>query len=533
MKKSAHILLILLALSVLARAEISVNGGIQHDGLFGVNDAAISAEYDFPYLSNSYLDLGIQSEYVTAGMRLEVMPKPMPGFESSFAGAGIGNLFVQGRYKWATITVGDVYAQYGSGLIMRLYEERALGIDNSLRGGKIVLKPYKGLHFEAIGGKQRVFWDCYNTSWGLDYTKGAVVGGNAELEIDQWSEQMQQRDIRLLIGLSYVSKYEPTDTVYASYSPLSIYNMPRWTAGADARIKLQIKDWSVLAEYARRANDPSADNAFSYKDSEALLLSGSYSRKGLSVLLQMKRSENMSFRSDRMKRGTGAMLNYLPAFAATHTYALAALYPYATQTAGEWAWQGEIRYTWKKKTPFGGRYGTTMHLNASHIRGIGDKWLSVSKEAYYTDIHIDLHKRITEQWWLNAMYMYQTYNQQVVEGHGDIIRSNIFVLDAKYQINDNVAMRAEVQYLYSRQGEGQWIYGLYELSLWNCLTLSASDMYNIGGKNYWQAGATFQMKGHRLQAGFVRQRAGYNCSGGVCRYVPAQKGATINYSYNF
>lgn len=533
MNKHIFTSLLLCCMVISIHAEVAVNGSIQHDGLFGVNDNAIGTHYDFPYLNNTYLDVGVMSDYVTAGLRLEAMPKPMPGFESDFAGAGIGNIFVQGRYKWATITLGDVYTQFGSGLIMRLYEERSLGIDNSLRGGKIVLKPYKGLHFEAIGGKQRVYWNCYQTSWGLDYTKGAVVGGNVELQIDEWSTKMQENDIRLSVGLSYVSKYEPQDTVYASFDPPAIYNLPQWTAAADARFKLQIKDWSLLAEYARRANDPSADNNFSYKQGEAFLLSGSYSRKGVSVLLQMKRSENMAFRSERLRRGNGAMLNYLPAFTYTHTYALAALYPYATQTAGEWGWQGEVRYTWKKHTPMGGRYGTTLHLNASHIRGIGDKWLSVSKDAYYTDIHIDLHKRLNEKWWLNAMYMYQTYNRQVVEGHGDLIRANILVADIKYEVNDNISMRAEAQYLHSKQGEGQWIYGLYELSLYNCLTLSVADMYNIGGQNYWQAGATFQMKGHRLQAGFVRQRAGYNCSGGVCRYVPAQKGATINYSFQF
>ena len=131
------------------------------------------------------------------------------------------------------------------------------------------------------------------------------------------------------------------------------------------------------------------------------------------------------------------------------------------------------------------------------------------------------------------MYMYQTYNQPVVEGHGEIIRSHILVADVTYKINNNVSARAEAQYLYSRQADGQWLYGLLEVSLWQCLTLTAADMYNIGGENYWQAGAAFQMKGHRLQAAFVKQRAGYNCAGGVCRYVPAAKGVTIGYSYSF
>lgn len=514
-------------------AEFSLNGGVQHDGLFGFNDNALNTEYDFPYLSNTYLNLGLQSTYITAGLRFELMPKPLQGYEPAFAGAGVGNLFLQANYKWARLTLGDVYAQYGSGLILRLYEDRALGIDNSLRGAKIELAPYKGINIEAIGGKQRVYWNCYNTAFGLDYTQGAVVGGNLELQIDQWSSVMQEKQIGLLLGMSYVSRYQPMDTVYASYSPLAIYNLPTWTAAADVRAKLNVKDFSLLVEYARKANDPIAENNFSYRDGDALLLSTAWSMKGLSILAQVKRSENMSFRSDRMARGNGAMLNYLPAFTTTHTYALAALYPYATQTMGEWAWQGEIRYTARKNTKFGGRYGTTLNLNFAHVRGLGNTWFSVSSQPYYTDVHIELHKRCAQNCWLNAMYMYQTYNQTIVEGHGDLIRANIFVGDVKYRVSDNVSMRAEAQYLFSRQGEGQWLYGLYELALWQKLTLTIADMYNIGGQNYWQAGATFQTAGHRLQVSYVRQRAGYNCTGGVCRYVPAQKGFNLNYTYNF
>lgn len=514
-------------------AEVNVSGSVQHDGLFGMNDASIGADYEFPYLSNTYLNVGLQSDYVNAGLRLEVMPEPLQGYETGFAGVGVGNFFLEGTYKRFSVTIGDVYAQYGSGLVLRLYEDRQLGVDNSLRGAKVVVKPYKGLHFEAIGGKQRVYWNCYNSAWGYDYRQGVVIGGNMEMQVDEWNQRMKDNNVRLLLGASYVSRYDQMDTVYASYNPPAIYNLPEWTAAGDIRAKLQIKDWSVLADYAYRANDPSSDNVFSYRHGEALLLSAGYSRKGMSILVQMKRSDNMSMRSDRMLTGTGGMINHLPAFATTHTYALAALYPYVTQMDGEWAWQGEMRYSWKKNTPMGGKYGTTLFLNGAHIRGLGSNWFSVGDEPYYTDAHIGLIKRLAKQWYLNAMYMYQTYNRNVVEGHGGLVRSHIMVADLKYKPLDYVTMRAEAQYMYSMYGEGQWIYGLYELSLWQCLTITASDMYNICGQNYWQAGAAFQMKGHRLQLAFVKQRAGYNCASGVCRYVPSSKGVSINYMYNF
>ena len=120
----------------------------------------------------------------------------------------------------------------------------------------------------------------------------------------------------------------------------------------------------MLAEYAHKSQDPSFDNKYNYADGHVAMLSASYSKKGLSVLLQTKRSENMSFRSQRQMHGTSAFINHLPAFTLDHTYALAALYPYATQLAdGEWAYQGELGYNFKRRTALGGKYGMNVKLS--------------------------------------------------------------------------------------------------------------------------------------------------------------------------
>ena len=128
----------------------------------------------------------------------------------------------------------------------------------------------------------------------------------------------------------------------------------------------------------------------------------------MSVILQAKRSENMLFLSDRNilnnPSTTCGRLNHLPPFANQHTYALATLYPYATEDMGnEWAFQGEIRYTWKRGTKMGGKYGTTLKLNASHVRGLQETntWLA-SKDTYYTDVNLELNKKINKKWYIGV-----------------------------------------------------------------------------------------------------------------------------------
>ena len=535
-----HILssLLLLPLSLQANDTVFVSGGVQHDGLLDWKPVM--------YHSNSYADIDLhwQTERGTfrelrAKTRLEMNQWPMPGYEADFAGHGIGHLSVAAAFTWGEITVGDVYGQFGSGLILNLYEDRALGIDGALRGAKIEVQPYKGIRLTALGGKQRRYWDCYkDQAWGWNYTQNAAMGADLEIAIEQWSERMQEKDISLSFGGSYVSKYEAEDTIIAKadISGTYMYNLPRWVGAGEVRTQLRVKGFSLLAEYAVKANDPCAENNYNYRWGQAALASIGYSQKGLSVLVQAKYSDNMAFRSERQRIGLAGRLNHLPAFAHQHTYALAALYPYATNYSDvELAVQGEIRYTAPRKTGFGGKYGTTLALAGSHIR----TQKNYTAGEAYTDVHIELNKRLSKQWWLNAMLMYQAYNQQAVEGHGGMIRSGIAVVDARVQMTPDVSLRGELQYLYSPHHEGQWCFALCELNLFHHWTLSGQWMYNIGfapdatNAHYYTAGLTFTYGAHRANIGYTKTREGFNCSGGICRYIPQMEGICVNYSFIF
>ena len=551
MKLKKYILLLALVPSLLwAQDTVIVVGGLQHEALVPL--PMIDAGY---YLSNSYLDLGIRwdhSQENQAGFQgLEVMTRaeltqwPLPGYDAdpTFKGYGVSHLHVAATFDWGKVTVGDVYGQFGSGMVLRLYEDRALGVDNALRGGKIEVTPYKGIYLTALGGKQRRNWNCYDDkAWGWNYKQDAVLGTNVELGLHEWIPQLQEAGANLTVGGSYVSKYQKADTILfidPAAMQAYMYNLPEWVGAGSVRAQLQMKGWNALVEYAYKANDPSILNEYSYKPGEALLMSLSYSQKGLAVLAQVKRSENMSFRSDRQSNLIAGTINHMPPFAMQHTYMLTSLYPYSTdQIANEWAFQGEVRYTWKRGTAMGGKYGTTLKLNASHIRGTSDTWFGMSEEPYYTDVNIELNKKINKEWYIGAMAMYQTYNKRII-GKNGIARSGIGVVEAKYAMNKKVQMRAELQYLYSKQYEGQWVAALYELSLWRQLVLSGQWMYNIGhapdatNGHYYTVAATYTHGAHRVMAGYTKTRAGFNCSGGVCRYVPEQQGVTLTYNFTW
>jgi hypothetical protein len=496
---------------------VTVTGSIQSDMLVPQNDERTGALKDEAFLANVYADVLLQSKTVDAGLRFEYLEHPLPGFENDFQGWGVPNFWVKARWGCAELTGGTFYEQFGSGFILRTYEERSLGIDNSLLGGRVVLKPLKGLAVKAFTGVQRHYWK-WNKSW--------MSGADAEIHLNEWIPQMQMSGTRLMLGGSWVNKYEQQEDVYAD--PTHMYNFPEFVNAWDVRANLNKGPWNLLLEYAQKSQDPSFDNGYNYDKGSAAMFSGSYSKKGLSLLLQVKRSENMSFRSRRSQLGTSSFLNHLPAFTQDQTYALAALYPYATQLAdGEWAWQGEAGYNFKRRTVLGGKYGMNVKANYSHVR-----WQGVT---YYQDIDVQLSRKLSKSFKLNLMYMNQRYNKTVIEGEGGMVRSNIFIADGLYQIAPKVKLRTELQYLQTADDQGDWAFGLLELSLAPRWMFTISDMWNNGSTNthYYLGQITFNIKSHRIQAGYGRTRAGYNCSGGVCRYVPATTGFTLSYNYNF
>lgn len=561
-------------------SKVQLHGSVQTEFLVPESDDKIGTEKTSDKIqNNTYVDLSMASKYVDAGVRFEYLQHPMPGFERDFKGWGLPHFYARGKVKGAELTVGDFYEQFGSGFILRAYEERTLGIDNALRGAKVKVSAIPGVRLTALGGVQRRYWN-----WD---TKSKVAGADAEFDLGTLIPQIGEKGTNWMVGASWVLKNEKKpsekEPIFVPGTPYYL-NVPENVNAFDVRTQLNKGGLSLLAEYAWKTEDPSHDNGYTFNKGTVAMLSASYSKSGFAALVQAKRSEDMSFRSQRAMTGISAFINHMPAFAYQHTYALAALYPYATQYSnisengktlvpGEWALQGEFAYTFKRKTTLGGKYGTKVKLNFSHVRGLdvkpeiggvlpnGDKNVFTygtsgyktsffgMGDRYYQDLNVQIEKKFTKDFKLNFMYMNQVYNQPVIEQHGFERKSNIFVFDGRYQFSKNVILRAEAQYLIAggesgledKEKSGDWAYGLVELTLLPHFMITVSDQYGKpffsdgyhDKEHYFMGLLTYTSGAQRLMTGYGRTRAGYNCSGGVCRWVPASKGFQLSYNYTF
>ena len=131
---------------------------------------------------------------------------------------------------------------------------------------------------------------------------------------------------------------------------------------------------------------------------------------------------------------------------------------------------------------------------------------------------------------LKTTFLYS--RQQWSPSHGfqeGTYTSNIFVVDAQYKINSRNTVRGEVQYLQSKDYERDWIAGLAEYTFAPSWSVYATEMYNLGEtkKHYYTAGVSWSKGKTRIQLSYGRNRAGYICSGGVCRYSPAYTGVNL------
>ncbi|MBR1644558.1 MAG: hypothetical protein IJ684_04235 [Bacteroidales bacterium] len=523
-----------------------VTGNIQFDGQISHRDSVIGAE-DVPerFLSNARVDLTYTNGGFSAGVRFESYQHPMLGFDARYKGQGLANYFLSYQGEKMAVTAGNVYEQFGSGMILRAYEDRYIGIDNSLLGLGFRYRPVNGVTLKGVIGKQRFFWD---------YGDGLVRGIDGEVSLNDVVQAWSESKTRVTLGAGFVSKYEDDESILASAGYK--LNLPLNVGAGAVRMDLTHGKWSLQAEYATKGQDPNIMNGYIYKKGDALLLNATYSQKGFSANLQAKRVDNMSFKSARSQTGEMLYINYIPAITKQHTYAFLTMYPYATQTTGEMGLQGDVMYKIKKDTWLGGKYGTDIHLNYSVITGLdtniiggrGTNGYEASflgtGELYYRDFSLEVARKLSSKHKLSLVYGYTVFNP-IVEGHaGDLHHNHVVVADWTWKIDRKNVLRVEAEWLGSDskytslvddKRAGDWIMALVEYNFTSAFFISLSDQYcyNDGIGNYYNVSLGYTKGASRLQVGFGKQREGLLCIGGICRQVPASNGLTFSFTTSF
>lgn len=543
-------MIVLLLFPVIAGAQDFLNkgkvsGNFQLDVQTYIEDSAIGAPaVPEKLLTNGFANINYTLGSFSAGIRYEMYLNPILGYDQNYKGNGIPYWYANYTTGDFDITVGNFYEQFGSGLIFRTYEERNLGYDNAVNGIRVKYSPFKGVYVKGLIGTQRYYWEK---------GPGIVRGIDGEIFLNDLCEKLADKKTNITIGASFISKYQADD-------PSSEYYLPRNVGAWAGRIDISRGKVSLQAEYAHKINDPSGMNNMIYKDGDALLVTTSYSQKGLGIILSAKRIDNMSFKSSRNEIGNALDINFLPPLTKVHTYSLSSIYPYATQPNGEMGLQGQVVYNLKKKSKLGGKYGTNISVNYSVVNsiyrtpindstpigtegtlGYNSDFFKLGDEKYFQDFNIEITKKFNRKLKGVFTYMNLIYDMEVIEGHiGERkVYANLGIIDLTYKITPKKSIRLELQQLFTKQDDGDWFATLLEYSIAPKWFFTVMDMYNYGNDDtdrrfhYYNFSVAFIKKANRISLSYGKQREGILCVGGVCRAVPASNGFALTITSSF
>lgn len=557
MKKVSFIIVCLFTIS-LSNAQIieNLSIGLESNSQWYVDDKKTGSFFDSDnsdgdehIRSNNYLkiDYGFLKNF-TASIQVESYePLPLLNYSTNLNETNIGTYSLNYKSDKLDITAGYFYEQFGNGLILRNWEDRQLGINNALRGGRINYSPINSLSFTGLYGKQRV---------GFDVSEGDIFGFDSEIDL---SQILKYESTQLAVGFSYVGRKQEMDFEDQNFNDL--------TNAFSSRIDFSQGNFYSSLEFVNKSNDAivqfsQVSNDFT-KKGNALFANFGFSKKGLGINTSFRRLENMNFFSDREKTGNKYLeniINYVPALTKQHDYLLTNIYVYqalpavsfpdpeVTQ-AGEIGGQIDVFYTFKKGTKLGGKYGTKIAFNTSYFANLsGDydydnsdydvDFLSFG-EKYFSDANLEIRKKWSSKWQTIFYYVNQYYNQRYITGGRDKVRSNILVAEATRKLNKGKSIRLEAQHLWTKQDMKNWAGGTLEINLNRKFSLYASDIYNYGNDDeddrvhYYNFGGSYSKGATRVALNYGRQRGGLVCVGGVCRFVPENTGLSLNLTTSF
>ncbi len=548
MKRLTLILVGVVALTLSASAQQvlgngQVSGSLESSSIYYTPDKKIERPEDH-FGSNNYLKVDYANGRFSAGIQMNAFMPALLGYDAYKDGKKfyLASKYIQWRDKNFEILVGDIFDQFGNGLIFRSFEDRQLGLNNSLEGVRAAYSFGRYVTVKGMYGRPK---------YGTEYSKTWVRGADLSVSL---AEIIKASAITWDIEGSYVNRYQSMSQAPESWSEKYVESTFDPITGMSktyleysgitpnvnmysGRMNFGWNGLTVRGEYAHKSKDYfpiKAGIPMAHKGWAALGEVG-YNYKTFSVMGTFRALKGMATAIDiydfNSANATINAINYLPALTRQYTYMLANLNPYQVSAMGELGGQVDLCYSYRSKS---NRYRYwNFHANFSTFYAL--EAIDGPREMYWRDINVDVERQWNKKWKTLLLYSYQDNHDH---------QAHIFVGDVMHKFNRKTSLRFEVQYLLSGDdksewenghSEGDWVAALVEFNLAPHWSFYMQDMYNIGmtKTHYYNGGFSYTYNRTRVQLSYGRNRAGYICSGGVCRYSPAYTGVNLVLTSSF
>lgn len=534
--------------------------------------------------SNDYLKVDYNKGRFSAGVQVDAYLPGLYGYDAyTYQQKDSKNTSFLTKYiQWEDenwgVRVGDIFDQFGNGLIFRSYEDRALGFNNSLSGGRLHYNINGVASIKMLAGKPRLYdirTDNYIYGADLSVTLSEMMGWNNGI---------------LSVEGSYVGRYDSdiSEYDYKDYETGETKNQLNGQQSLNmvsGRLNFEYAGFSLRSEYATKLNEDLHNPSKPMAKGNVLYLDLGYNYKRFSASASFRRTENMTTALDNRipAIGGGNIMNYLPLLTRQHTYSLANLNPYrgsSVHTGGEIGGQVDLYYSLRNPKARGKYWN--FHANFSMFNTLDhiDSYTGEQRDSrnVWVDFNFDVERQWNKKVKTTFFYSFQRWDEEI--NHFDsaeplLCASHIFVGDVTYKFNKKHSMRFEAQYLSSDDYEGDWVaatieynfapkFSFYVSDMWNCEEMK--PIGNYGGNyfphnsieeqniknnawgdthpkwedpykhellHYYQIGMSYTHNSLRAQLSYGRNRAGFVCSGGVCRFQPAYTGLNLAITLSF
>ena len=551
MKRLTLILVGVVALTLSASAQQAlgngqVSGSLESSSIYYTPDKKIDRPEDH-FGSNNYLKVDYANGRFSAGIQMNAFMPALLGYDAYKDGKKfyLASKYIQWRDKNFEVLVGDIYDQFGNGLIFRSFEDRQLGINNSLEGVRAAYSFGRYVTVKGMYGRPRLY---------SEYSKTWVRGADLSVSL---AEIIKASAITWNIEGSYVNRYQSLDQAPdylkeyddATFNPvtgemqtyLESYGIKPNLNMYSGRMNFGWNGLTVSGEYVHKSKDLTHPSSTSTTKGWAAIGEVGYNYKTFSVMGTFRALNSMVSMVDifvpsasAINQCGGNTINYIPALTRQYTYMLTNLNPYQVKANGELGGQIDLCYSYRSKD---NRYRYwNFHANFSTFYSLKPLASNNGKRMlYWRDINFDVERQWNKKWKSVLLYSFQDNMDK---------QAHIFVGDVTHKFNRKTSLRFEVQYLLSgddksewdgMHSEGDWVAGLVEFSLAPRWSFYVQDMYNIGQSktHYYNGGFSYTYNRTRVQLSYGRNRAGYICSGGVCRYSPAYTGVNLVLTSSF
>ncbi|MCD6011419.1 MAG: hypothetical protein K0Q79_1281 [Flavipsychrobacter sp.] len=551
MKKST-ILFLLLCVSVRSIGQGTFSGDLMMQVNFFDRDTNIKASgnplYD-NYLSGSqgWLSLRYNVKGYTFFVRADAFNNSnLKSPTSANSDFGIGAWSVNKDLKDLSITVGSIYDQIGSGLFFRAYEDRGLLIDNALVGIRLKYKLTNNIRIKGFTGQQKDNRLYVNNTRYAPVIKALNIEGDFSIgnvnlspgvgalnrTLDEASYQNVRQVIKAQVDKdSTAPRFTPVRNMYAftAYNTVTYKNFSWYLEGA------------YKTHEATFRPDSARENVILHdKPGNVIYTSINYGMKGVALTLSGKRTEDFVMRTspaETFSIGNG-MLNWQPVIAVLRPERLISRYSPPSQDISEMAGTATLQIAPNDLTSI-----TLSHTSIS----------TLENEKLYRETYGDVSYHGFKSWILHLAVQYLEYNVPLYQGRkSTMLYALTPMAEITYRLSEKHSIRAEVQYMNTKQDYGSWIFALLEYNIAPKWSIALSDMYNTNvnknfdnpnsndagflskdGNHYPSIFVAFTKGANRFTLAYVKQVDGINCSGGVCRYEPAFSGVRVQVTSSF